>query len=160
MPISEAVFQKHVYGRQRKHELKPIEEFDPRPVELRGKTIEHLKTLLGKVRGQGSRARFEGKVLAFLFFSMRSAGAGQVQWNSHSLRCCLQRKNCEREWKNFKKVCACLLISCRKLSSQLESKAEVLCGTVFSDIGSRHHTSEAFFKGSQLPLLNRWCYRY
>ena len=53
MPISEAVFQKHVYGRQHKHKLKPIEEFDPRPVELRGKTIEHLKTLLGKVRGQG-----------------------------------------------------------------------------------------------------------
>ena len=24
MPISKAVFQKHVYGRQRKHELKPI----------------------------------------------------------------------------------------------------------------------------------------
>ena len=53
MPMSEAVFQKHVYGRQRKHELKPIEEFDPRPVELHRKTIEHLKTLLGKVRGQG-----------------------------------------------------------------------------------------------------------
>ena len=53
MPISEAVFQKHVYGRQRKRELKPIEDFDPRPVELRGKSNEHLKTLLGKVRGQG-----------------------------------------------------------------------------------------------------------
>ena len=26
MPISEAVFQKHVYGRQRKRELKPIEK--------------------------------------------------------------------------------------------------------------------------------------
>ena len=34
MPISEAVFQKHVYGRQRKRELKPIEDFDPRPLEL------------------------------------------------------------------------------------------------------------------------------
>ena len=53
MPISEAVFQKHVYGRQRKHELKPIGDFDPRPVELRRKSKEHLKTLLGKVRGQG-----------------------------------------------------------------------------------------------------------
>ena len=29
MPISEAVFQKHVYGRQRKRELKPVEDFDP-----------------------------------------------------------------------------------------------------------------------------------
>ena len=53
MPISKAVFQKHVYNRQRKHELNPIEDFDPRPVELRGKSMEHLKTFLGKVRGQG-----------------------------------------------------------------------------------------------------------
>ena len=50
LPISEAVFQKHVYGRQRKYELKPIGDFDPRPVELRGKSTEHLET---KVRGQG-----------------------------------------------------------------------------------------------------------
>ena len=35
---SDAVFQKHVYGRQRKHELKAIEDFDPRPVDLRGKS--------------------------------------------------------------------------------------------------------------------------
>ena len=53
MPISEAVFQKHVYGRQRKRELKPIEDFDPRPVELRGKSTQHLKMFLSKVRGQG-----------------------------------------------------------------------------------------------------------
>ena len=52
-PISEAVFQKHVYGRQRKNKLKPIEDFDPRPVELRGKSTELLKTFLSKVRGQG-----------------------------------------------------------------------------------------------------------
>ena len=53
MPMSKAVFQKHVYGRQRKHELKPIEDFDPQPIELRGKSMEHLKTFLSKVRGQG-----------------------------------------------------------------------------------------------------------
>ena len=55
MPISKAVFQKHVYNRQRKHELNPIEDFDPRPVELRGKSMEHLETFLGKVQGQGLR---------------------------------------------------------------------------------------------------------
>ena len=49
MPISKHVFQKHVYNRQRKHELNPIEDFDPRPVELRGKSMEHLNTFLGKV---------------------------------------------------------------------------------------------------------------
>lgn len=53
MPVSEAVFQKHVYGRQRKHELKPMEDFDPRPVDLRGKAKDHLNVFFGKVRGQG-----------------------------------------------------------------------------------------------------------
>ena len=46
MPISDAVFQKHVYGRQQKHELKAIEDFDPRPVDLRGKSKELLSTFL------------------------------------------------------------------------------------------------------------------
>ena len=36
LPISEAVFHKHVYGRQRKHTLKPIADFDPHLVHLRG----------------------------------------------------------------------------------------------------------------------------
>ena len=53
MPISDAVFQKHIYGRQRKHELKAIEDFDPRPVDLRGKSKERLSTFLSNVRGQG-----------------------------------------------------------------------------------------------------------
>ena len=53
MPISDAIFHKHVCGRQRKHELKPIEDFDPRPVDLRGKSKELLNTFLSKVRGQG-----------------------------------------------------------------------------------------------------------
>ena len=53
MPISKTTFRKHVYGRQQKHELKPIEDFDPRPIELRGKSTELLNTFLGKVQGQG-----------------------------------------------------------------------------------------------------------
>ena len=51
--ISESVFHKHVYGRQRKHELKSLEDFDPRPVQLRGKAEGSLIKFLGKVRGQG-----------------------------------------------------------------------------------------------------------
>ena len=53
MPISKTTFQKHVYGRQQKHELKPIDDFDPRPLELRGKATELLSDFLDKVRGQG-----------------------------------------------------------------------------------------------------------
>ena len=53
MPISKTTFQKHVYSRQQKHELKPIDDFDPRPLELRGKATELLSDFLDKVRGQG-----------------------------------------------------------------------------------------------------------
>ena len=53
MPVSEAVFHKHVYGIERKYDRKPLEDFDPRPPNLRGKTEEHLKVFLTKVRGQG-----------------------------------------------------------------------------------------------------------
>ena len=42
-----------MYRRQRKHELKHLEDFDPRPVDLRGEAKHHLKTFLSKVRGQG-----------------------------------------------------------------------------------------------------------
>ena len=52
MPISEAVFQKHVYGRQRKRELKPIEDFDRRPLKgcvTSKNTLSHTKTFLSKV---------------------------------------------------------------------------------------------------------------
>ena len=50
LTVTEAAFKKHVYGRERKHELKPMADFDLRPEELRG---NHLKTFLGNVRGLG-----------------------------------------------------------------------------------------------------------
>ena len=39
---------------KKKCELNPVEDFDPRPVELRGKLMERLKTF------QGSRPRPRG----------------------------------------------------------------------------------------------------
>ena len=53
LTVAEATFKKHVYGRERKHELKSMANFDPRPEELRGKTNTHLKKFLGNVRGLG-----------------------------------------------------------------------------------------------------------
>lgn len=44
-------FEKHVYGRTRKHELKSIANFDPRPHEFRGTLKESLPAFLDKVRG-------------------------------------------------------------------------------------------------------------
>lgn len=53
LQITEASFQKHVYGRERKHQLLSLADFDPRPIEFRGTTNERLKDFLGKVRGKG-----------------------------------------------------------------------------------------------------------
>ena len=43
LTVSESVFHKHVYGREHKHELKSMEDFDPRPNDERGKAKDNLK---------------------------------------------------------------------------------------------------------------------
>lgn len=53
VPIAEAVFEKHVYGRQRKHNIKSLSDFDPRPDHLRGQAQDRLVTFLEDVKGQG-----------------------------------------------------------------------------------------------------------
>lgn len=53
MQISNTKFEKHVYGRKRKHAVKPLADFDPRPEELRGNSKEQLMAYLDKVQGQG-----------------------------------------------------------------------------------------------------------
>jgi hypothetical protein len=53
MQICNTNFQKHVYGRKRKHAVKPLTDFDPRPEELRGNSKEQLTAYLDKVWGQG-----------------------------------------------------------------------------------------------------------
>lgn len=53
MPIAEAVFQKHVYGRQKKHKISPMTNYDPRPDNLRGQAQDLLKKFLEEVKGQG-----------------------------------------------------------------------------------------------------------
>lgn len=50
---SESTFEKHIYGRLRKYERKPLEDFDPRPQEYIGKIKERLPALLDRVRGKG-----------------------------------------------------------------------------------------------------------
>ena len=41
---------KNMYGRKRKNDLLPLEDFDPRPPESKGAKLEEF---LGKVRGKG-----------------------------------------------------------------------------------------------------------
>jgi hypothetical protein len=53
MPISDAKFRRHVYGRKQKYALKPLSDFNPRPEQLRGNSKEQLKIYLDKVRGHG-----------------------------------------------------------------------------------------------------------
>ena len=49
IPMSEAVFQKYEYSKQRKQ---PVEDFDPRPPEFRGTSSDRLPALLEEIRGK------------------------------------------------------------------------------------------------------------
>ena len=53
LSISEAIFQKHVYGRKRKYNLKEMIDYDPRPPHLRGNAKDQLKHFMSSVRGMG-----------------------------------------------------------------------------------------------------------
>ena len=43
MMMSEAKFQKHVYGKEKQHNIQPLEMFDPRPKEFKGTAIASLR---------------------------------------------------------------------------------------------------------------------
>ena len=51
--MSDAKFEKHVYGQTKKVKLQPIEDYDPRPEKYRNKTGTHMKKFLDAVRGKG-----------------------------------------------------------------------------------------------------------
>ena len=49
MQMSEANFTKHVYDKKKKREVKPLEGFDPRPLEFRGTAGDRLPALLQNI---------------------------------------------------------------------------------------------------------------
>ena len=51
--IADLKIEKYVYGHVRKHQLDPIDDFNPRPPEFRGKLQSHLHDFLEKVKGKG-----------------------------------------------------------------------------------------------------------
>lgn len=51
--MSDATFEKHVYGQTKKVKLLPIEDYDPRPEKYRNKVDTHMKKFLDVVRGKG-----------------------------------------------------------------------------------------------------------
>ena len=53
LKISEAQFDKHMYGKLKKKVLSSLEEFDPRPHEYRATANAELGKFLDKVRGGG-----------------------------------------------------------------------------------------------------------
>lgn len=50
--MSEAVFEKHEYSKQRKRKIQPVEDYDPRPPEFRGTASDRLPALLEEIRGE------------------------------------------------------------------------------------------------------------
>ena len=53
LKISDAAFERYIYGREKKRSYKSIAEFDPRPVELRGQTTNLFDSFLKDVKGKG-----------------------------------------------------------------------------------------------------------
>ena len=50
--MSEAVFEKHDYSKPMKQKIKPLEDFNPRPPEFRGKANMLIPDLLEKLKGE------------------------------------------------------------------------------------------------------------
>ena len=67
--ISDVAFKKHICGRQVKHYLQPLKDYDPRPIEHRNTAQEQLKGFLSKVKE---------KVLVFLFCLIKNVVCGKL----------------------------------------------------------------------------------
>ena len=50
--MSEAVFEKHEYSKQRKRKIKLVEDYDPRPPQFRGTASDRLPALLDEIRSE------------------------------------------------------------------------------------------------------------
>ena len=52
LPIAQARFEKHTFGKTKKRKYSLLEDFDPRPTQYRGTAKDHMPTLLDKIRGK------------------------------------------------------------------------------------------------------------
>lgn len=53
LPMAEATFEKHIYGRTKKRKITLLHDFDPCPEEFRGHVKDRLPSLLEKLHGKG-----------------------------------------------------------------------------------------------------------
>ena len=51
--FADSVFEKLVYGKVKKRQLEPLEDFDPRPDKFKGTVKNSLSALLNNLRGEG-----------------------------------------------------------------------------------------------------------
>lgn len=113
--ISESVFNKHVYGRQRKHQLKPFQDFDPRPVDLRETANENLKDFLKKVRGQGLGVSLLKDEQSRCWSS--SLGHSLLQFYQQNL-------SCKSELKNLKKSLVMPSLKLREIEQSTRDQSD------------------------------------
>ena len=52
--MADASFRKHVYGREHKHAMQPIEDFDPKPPESRELRKRDLHSFWSQCKVKGS----------------------------------------------------------------------------------------------------------
>ena len=50
--ITDVSFNKYVYGREKKHTLKTLSDFDPRPSMYRGSASDQMPSFLSSVKGK------------------------------------------------------------------------------------------------------------
>ena len=53
LKFADANFEKYEYGQERKHHWNSIKDFDPRPIEHRGKAPQLMQDFLKSVKGKG-----------------------------------------------------------------------------------------------------------
>ena len=54
MMMSQAKFEKHVYGKEKQYDIQSLEMFDPRPTEYRGTATNFLKKFIETTKGRCS----------------------------------------------------------------------------------------------------------
>lgn len=133
--LSDVSFTKHVYGRTVKHELKSLNDYDPRPMEYRGKACDNLENFLSKVKGKG------------LGVSVLFDPEGRV-WKvdeSDETQATLPSKDVlVRRVAAFKET---LKLSAEQIRVIERNKVNLQHGTLQDVIDSRHQHLEEFFAG-------------
>ena len=140
--LSEASFVKHDYAKPSKRKVRCVEDYDPRPPEFRGSTVQRLPALLQRLKGQ--------QLCVSLLFDpeCRQDTSDEVQNpSSHNL------PSKTILLQHSRRVLMYLMMSHMKLKDQHANNGYLCSGLHFENIVLRPHSLEPFFLGDPVRLL-------